>query len=166
MDVLAFTEEAFGVFIPVDYRQLTIGGTTLAALVGADTSAPLTADSPVDHQLRYLRGLRDGSNADGLRAGRIAIGYCRNCHDASCGEMVAASVAFTETTVTWTDIGFEVEHVGTLEKRFGGWLGNIGARAVAPPEWWTPRPIAGLAFEFDRAEYLAAIEKEIAHVGS
>jgi hypothetical protein len=166
VDVLAFVDESHGALVPVDYRQLTVNGNDLAALVGADTSAPLTADSPGEHQLRYLQGLLGGRSDNGLRAGRIAIGFCRNCHDSSCGEMVAASVEFSATTVSWTDIGFETEHVGTLEQRFGGWLGNIGARAVAPPEWWTPSPIAGLAYTFDRGAYTTAIEKEIAHVGS
>jgi hypothetical protein len=166
VDVLAFAAEEHGTFIPIEYRQLTVNGVPLATVVDADTSAPLTADSPIEHQRRFLTGLLDGSNGDGLRTGRIAIGYCRTCFDASCGEVLGAAVSFENDVVTWTAIGFESEHTATMEKRFGGWLGNIGARAVAPPEWWTPNPIAGLEYTFDRAAYTATIEKEIAHVGS
>ena len=166
MDQLAFLDEEHGAFNPIAYRQLALNGVVLAALLDADTSAPLTAASPVAHQIAYLQALLDGSTRDGLRPGRIAVAYCRGCLDASCGEMVAASVTYSDSAVTWTDIGFEVENVGTLVPRFGGWLGNIGARSVAPEEWWTPAPVAGLSYTFDRAVYVATIEKEIARVGS
>jgi hypothetical protein len=166
VDSLTFEDEEHGTFNPVDFRQLLVNGVPLAVLLDADTSAPLTAKSPREHQVAFLNALLDGSTRDGLRDGRIAVGYCRDCLDSSCGEMAAASVSYDESTVGWTDIGFETEHVGTLEPRFGGWLGNIGAREVAPEEWWTPNPVAGLGFTFDRAAYTAAIQKEIARVGS
>jgi hypothetical protein len=166
VDRLAFVDEEFGAFAPVQYRQLALNGVALAVLLDADTSAPLTLASPREHQLAYLAALLDGTTRDGLREGRIAVSYCRGCLDASCGELVAASVTYSPSTVTWTEIGFETENVGTLVPRFGGWLGNIGAREVAPPEWWTPNPVAGLRFEFSRDAYVAAIEEEIARVGS
>ena len=166
MDQLDFVDEEYGQLKPVMYRQLSLNGRTLAGILDSDTSAPLTAESPHEHQVAYLQALLDGTTRDGLRPGRIAVAYCRNCLDSSCGEMVAASVTFTASTVSWTEIGFEKENTGTLVPRFGGWLGNIGARTVAPEEWWTPSPVAGLAYTFDRASYEAAIQKEIARVGT
>jgi hypothetical protein len=116
--------------------------------------SPIIADPAfADHNRRYLRNLLGERGDDGLRDGRIALGYCPVCGDGSCGSLLAAAWEVTEAEVAWVAIGWEEEHFGEF-----GPAGEV----IPPREWWTPRPFEPeVTFRFDRKAYEEAIAAEI-----
>ena len=87
-------------------RQIAINGTLLGTLLHTVTRRPVEHSTPlVSGQsgaitpAAYLRALLGGPKDDPLSDGRIALGYCDACLDASCGVLLAATLAIEGTTV-------------------------------------------------------------------
>jgi hypothetical protein len=169
VDVLSFVDVAYEspgrTPAAHNLRQLSVNGMTLGTHLSAAYRQPEPASSPLvdgdDDNQRFLQGLLGEPGPDALRAGRIALGYCDQCLDSSCGILAAGTLSLSETEVTWRDIGFEQEHFGELVPRFRGIFGLVGARSVPPAEWWTPNPVdPPLAFTFERRAYFATIDAE------
>ena len=151
-------------------RQFVVNGVEFSLLLSNaldfETGAftPLldpSVNSELDEQ--FLAALLGSLPAENLRPGRVAVAFCSQCLDESCGEMVAIELRVDAQTVTWSHIGYEEEHFGEfvpLRKRIFSRV-----KSIDPPEWWSPAPEpSGLSFTFDRAAYELVIEAEIARV--
>jgi hypothetical protein len=116
----------------------------------------------------YLVALLGGPKAEPLRAGRIAIGYCDACLDSSCGVLLAATLSIDETSVHWSDVGFEQEDQGPAPKLAPFWKKSAAPEELpADHEWWLPEPfMPEVAFRFERNQYLDAVQSERRRLGA
>lgn len=150
-------------------RQIAINGRSFSELLSAqygdeddgNAMSPLLGGPASLEEHHFLQALIGGSPVESLRPGRIALGYCGACFDSSCGIMAAARLDVTESTVSWSAIGFEEEHVGEYV-RLSRRLRSPFRQVIPPPEWWTPNPVSEtFTFTFDRGRYFSAVEAEL-----
>jgi len=148
-------------------RELTLDG------IGAEealTDVTVVSDvhsSPMWDAPAYLASLlgTGPSMVEDLPPGRIVLLMCTACGDPYCG-FVAADLVITEDRVLWTGVRFEWppgmwESVPT---GIGRWMRRIlGRERPEDLEPWAaePDPIHE-DLVFDRAEYEAAVHREIA----
>jgi hypothetical protein len=147
-------------------RQVQVGGNLLGDVLAARTGAIVEQSTPlVDgqaggiSQAAYLRALLGGPKDDPLEEGRIAIGYCDACLDASCGVLLAATLAIEGNTVVWAHIGFEQLDEGPAPKLKAFWKKSAPEPEDEPK--WLPNPfVPDVTLRFDRGQYLEAIQAE------
>ncbi len=147
-------------------RELTVNGIAFRTLLDAVSSIRPGPISPITAQWegrrRNLRGLLGEEQTEQVRDGRVVLAVCPSCFDASCGMLIAGSLAIGPRYASWSSIGLEHEHPGTLVKRFHGLLGRFRADVIAPEEWWTPSAFAPeWGFKFDREQYFSEIAAEL-----
>lgn len=150
-------------------RQIAVNGRSFSELLsaaygdddGGEAVSPLLGGPASLEELHFLQALIGAPPKERLRPGRIALGYCGVCFDSSCGIMAAAELDMTQSTVSWTSIGFEHEHFGEyvpLSRR----LRSPFRQVIPPPEWWTPNPVSEtFTFTFAREQYFSAVEAEL-----
>jgi hypothetical protein len=150
-------------------RQIEVDGALLGDLLGArvgravEQSTPLvTGQSGSITPAAYLRALLGGPKDDALREGRIAIGYCDACLDASCGVLLAANLGIEGNTVLWSNIGFDQFDAGPAPKLTPFWKKSTGVEpAPQDHEIWAFTPFSpDITLRFDRDQYLEAIQSE------
>jgi hypothetical protein len=175
LDVLRFVDlpvERKSAWGPGEFgsRQIEVDGQLIGDYLAARTgrvveqSTPLvTGHSGAITQAAYLRALLGGPKDDPLRDGRIAIGYCDACLDASCGVLLAANLGIDGDTVLWSSIGFDQYDEGPAPKLTPFWKKSADpAPAVAADhEVWAFTPFAPeITLRFHRDQYLEAIQAE------
>ncbi|HEY5319704.1 MAG TPA: hypothetical protein VIJ76_02400 [Galbitalea sp.] len=150
-----------------DSRQIEVDGELLDSYLTSRAGRAVQQSTPlVDGHAgavtagAYLRALLGGPKDDPLREGRIAIGYCDGCLDASCGVLLGASLAIDGATVVWSGIGFEQLDEGPAPKLTPFWK-----KAAEPPPaidaTWEPQPFEPeITLRFDKSQYLEAIQAE------
>ena len=150
-------------------RQLAVNGIPLTDYLVARAGRAIEQSTPLvdGHEgvitpAAYLRSLLGGPKDDNLREGRIAIGYCDACLDASCGVLLAASLGIVEGTVLWSAIGFDQYDEGPAPKLAAFWKRNAApVEPETPHEPWIPTPfVPDVTLRFDRDQYLGAIQDE------
>jgi hypothetical protein len=147
-------------------RQIQVGGTLLGDLLAAHTGRPVEQSTPLvaEHggaitPAAYLRALLGGPKDDPLGEGRIALGYCDACLDASCGVLLGATLAIEGSTVLWARIGFERLDDGPAPKLTPFWKKSAEPEPVAAA--WEAQPFEPeVTLRFDRDQYLEAIQAE------
>jgi hypothetical protein len=148
-------------------RQIEINGELLDRVLAVRTGHSVEQSTPlVDGRLgavtpaAYLRALLGGPKDDPLHEGRIAIGYCDGCLDASCGVLLGATLAIDGDTVLWSHIGFEQLDEGPAPKLIPFWR-KSAAPASDVAAVWEPLPfVPEVTLRFRRDQYLEAIQAE------
>ncbi|MCU1550537.1 MAG: hypothetical protein JWR36_1097 [Glaciihabitans sp.] len=149
-------------------RQIAVNGTLLGTLLATMTNHAVDQSTPVVDgksgavtPAAYFRALLGGPKEDQLPEGRIAIGYCDACLDASCGVLLAATLAIEGTSVLWTRVGFEQEDAGPAPKLTAFWKKKAEPEPEAFREPWITTPFEPeITFRFDRDQYLEAVQAE------
>ena len=149
-------------------RQIAVNGVLLGTLLHTVTRRPVEQSTPiVDGQAgaitpaAYLRALLGGPKDDPLSEGRIALGYCDACLDASCGVLLAGTLAIDGASVLWAKIGFEQEHVGPAPKLAAFWKKKSEPEPEPVHDQWIMTPFEPeVTFRFGRDQYLEAIQSE------
>jgi hypothetical protein len=150
-------------------RQLTINGRLLGDHLSIVVGHPVEQSTPLvaGHggaitPGAYLRALLGGPKDDPLRAGRIAIGYCDACLDASCGVLLAATLGVEGDSVLWSAIGFDQYDEGAAPKLTPFWKKIPEPEEPAPDhEFWALTPFKPtINLRFGREQYLEAIQSE------
>jgi hypothetical protein len=150
-------------------RQIEVDGALLGDLLAARAGRPVEQSTPLVHgqsgaiaPAAYLRALLGGPKDDALREGRIAIGYCDACLDASCGVLLAATLSIEGNMVVWSNIGFDQFDEGPAPKLAPFWKKSAGREPeAADHEVWAFTPFApDVTLRFDRDQYLEAIQAE------
>jgi hypothetical protein len=172
LNVLRFVElavERKSAWGPGHYasRQIEIDGELLDGYLTSRTGRAVQQSTPLVEghagavtSGAYLRALLGGPKDDPLREGRIAIGYCDGCLDASCGVLLGASLAIDGATVLWSRIGFEQLDEGPAPRLTPFWR-KSAEPAVSIDATWEPRPFEPeIALRFDKSRYLEAIQAE------
>lgn len=173
LDVLSFVEvpverkSAWGDGVHLS-RQIAINGVLLGTFLANRLRRPIDQSTPmVDGRAgsitpaAYLRALLGGPKDDLLPEGRIALGYCDGCLDASCGVLLGATLGIDGSTVLWAGIGFEREEAGPAPKLKPFW--KRGAVEEEEPTHipWIATPFAPeITLRFDRDHYLETIQAE------
>jgi hypothetical protein len=151
-------------------RQIEVDGQLIGDYLTAragravEQSTPLVAGhSGAITPAAYLRALLGGPKDDPLRAGRIAIGYCDACLDASCGVLLAANLSIDGDTVLWSSLGFDQYDEGPAPKLTPFWKKSAEPAPVVVPdhEVWVLTPFEPeITLRFNRDQYLEAIQAE------
>ena len=133
---------------PVAYLDWTVDDVSLRELLNPafDTVFDLVGwldDAWPDGAAGALRRLLGEQPAD-LPSGRCSLYVCPECADLGCGALTAA-VAVHERTVTWSDLGREVDYEDGVER---SQLAPVG-------------PLV-----FDRAEYERTLRAELERLGA
>jgi hypothetical protein len=150
-------------------RQIEVDGQLLGDYLSARAGRSIEQSTPMvdEHSgaitpAAYLRALLGGPKDDPLPEGRIAIGYCDACLDASCGILLGATLSVEGTTVLWSAIGFDLFDEGEAPKLKAFWK-----KAAAPePEisshaTWAIAPFEPqITLRFARDDYLETIQAE------
>jgi hypothetical protein len=174
LDVLSFVDlpvERKSAWGPGHFasRQIDVDGKLLSDLLAARTGNVVEQSTPLvdSHSgaitpAAYLRALLGGPKDDPLRAGRIAIGYCDACLDASCGILLAANLSIEGDTVLWSSIGFDQYDEGPAPKLTPFWKKTTEPAAdTTDHEVWALTPFEPeVTLRFGRDQYLEAIQGE------
>jgi hypothetical protein len=174
LDVLRFTDlpvERKSAWGPGQFasRQLEVDTHLLSNYLAARTGRVIEQSTPmVDGRsgaitpAAYLRALLGGPKDDPLREGRIAIGYCDACLDASCGILLAADLSIEGNVVLWSAIGFDQFDEGPAPKLSPFWKKSAEPQPeVDDHEVWAYTPFEpDVTLRFDRDQYLEAIQAE------
>ncbi|NYJ31060.1 hypothetical protein [Galbitalea soli] len=156
-------------------RQLTVNDQLLSVALSERTGRAVEQSTPivqgragaVDPQA-YLVSLLGGPKPDPLGAGRIAIGYCDACLDASCGVVLGATLGIDDISVSWSRLGFEQEQPGPAPKLTPFWKKAPPVVEVPPDHvWWVAQPFdPEVSFRFERSQYLQAVQAERRRLGT
>lgn len=180
LDVLRFVDvqvERKSAWGPGEFasRQIEIDGRLLGEFLGTAAGHVIEQSTPLVDQhagvitpAAYLRALLGGPKDDPLPEGRIAIGYCDGCLDATCGVLLAANLSIEGSTVLWSSIGFDQFDAGPAPKLTPFWKKSAQQQPVAEVvQQWTPVPFEpAVTLRFDRDQYLEAIQNERRRVGA
>lgn len=175
LDVLGFADlpvERRSAWGPGEFasRQVVIDGRFLSEYLSIRLGHPVEQSTPIvtGHAgaitpAAYLRALLGGPKDDPLRPGRIALGYCDACLDASCGVLLAANLAIEGETVVWTSIGFDQYDEGEAPKLTPFWKKKTvePEQPAADHEYWALTPFSPvISLRFGKTQYLDVIQNE------